>query len=186
MVASSKTMPYSGYDKLALQLDKATPKSIYSVIANAPFKNELEMALLFLGFICVYVVDEKVNRIRLKAASDTAMYHLAVDHFSFDAKSYYLEFDKNKDNSIVRAIVKGKPQRTTDWSTLNRGKTPLEIVRLNQASSGIACSVIYPLESTVRGALMFSYYQYPDQIGTRQEEFMRHYTKLVSKYLARP
>jgi hypothetical protein len=183
--ASPKASPLTDYDELAAQLDKADPADAHSAIVNVPFNNELDMALLFLGFICIFVVEEKLDRICLKAASDTEQYHLAIDHFKFDPSKYHLYFDKNKDNSIVRAILSNEPQNTTDWNTLNRGKTPSDTVRLNQANSGIAYSVIRPFRSKIRGALLFNFYQYPEQIGQQQENFMERYTELASKYLAK-
>jgi hypothetical protein len=178
--AATTTIDYSG---LLTQITRANAGQAYSVIANAPFKNTVDMGLLFLGFIVVYIVDDKTNEIQLKATSRTEEYKLAVEKFDFKPTSYHLSFDKDKHNTIVQAIATGKPQTTCDWVTLNRGETAPEVVRINQANSGIACSIIYPLKSAVKGALMYNYYQYQEQIGSPQQSFMEHYTKLVSTYL---
>jgi len=135
--------------------------------------------------MCLYIVDEKTNEIHLVAASGTEEYRLSVEHMDFKAEDYTLDFDKNKDNTIVQAIAGGKPKHTTDWTTLNRGQTPAETVRLNQANSGIAYSVIYPLSGPAKGALMYNYYQYQDGIGDTQKAFMKRYAKLIGSYLPR-
>ncbi len=184
-MSTPKDNPPIDYKQLAKQLDKAARKDAYSAIVNVPFEDELDMAYLFLGFICIYIVDQKSKRVCLKASSDTEQYRLAIERFKFDPAEYCLDFDKNKDNPIVQAIAANETKITTDWSTLNRGQTATRIVRLNQANSGIACSIIRPFDSKVRGALMFNYYQYSDQIGGPQETFMDRYTELVSNYLAK-
>jgi hypothetical protein len=171
------------YDGLLAQITRANARQTYSVIANAPFKNTVDMGLLFLGFIVVYIVDDKTNEIQLKATSRTEEYKLAVERFAFKPKSYHLNFDKDKHNTIVQAIATGKPQTTCDWVTLNRGETPHDVVRINQANSGIACSIIYPFSSAVKGAMMYNYYQYQEQLGSPQWAFMDRYTELVSTYL---
>jgi hypothetical protein len=171
------------YDGLLARISLANADHVYSVIANAPFKNTIDMGLLFLGFIVVYIVDSQTNEIQLKATSNTEEYELAVERFDFKPKSYHLNFDKDKDNTIVQAIATGKSQSTCDWVTLNRGETAPDVVRINQANSGIACSIIYPFNSAVKGALMYNYYQYQEQIGSPQRAFMERYTELVSTYL---
>jgi hypothetical protein len=171
------------YDSLLAQITHAKAGQVYSVIVNAPFKNTVDMGLLFLGFIVIYIVDSQTNEIQLKASSSTEEYELAVEKFDFEPKSYHLNFDKDKHNTIVQAIATGKPQSTGDWVTLNRGETPPHVVRINQANSGIACSIIYPFDSVIKGALMYNYYQYQEQIGSPQQAFMERYTELVSTYL---
>lgn len=177
--------PEIDYKFLAKLLGAATPRNIYQVIVSAPFEDSIDMVLLFLGFICLYIVDQNKNVIHLVAASGTEEYRLAVEHMDFKPEDYTLTFDKHKDNTIVQAIAGGKPKDTTDWATLNSGHTPVEAVRLNQANSGIAYTAVHPLAGPVKGALMYNYYQYPDGIGDAQETFMKRYTKLVSEHLPR-
>jgi hypothetical protein len=138
---------------------------------------------LFLGFICLYIVDESTRRIQLVAASGTEEYRLAVEYIDFKLKEYSLSFDKNKSNTIVRAIARHKPQHTTDWATLNSGQTSIKAVRLNQANSGIAYTAVYPLPGSIKGAVMYNFYQYADGIGSQQLTFMQQYTELVSACL---
>lgn len=183
MTRGATKSPEIDYRLLKTLLDAATPQNIYQVVVGAPFKNGIDMAYLFLGFMCLYVVDEKANVIRLVAASGTEEYRLSVEHMDFKLEDYVLDFEKNKKNTIVQAIVSGKPQHTSDWATLNSGKTPVESVRINQANSGIACTVVHPLTEPAKGALMYNYYQYADGIGDKQKSFMKQYTKLASNYL---
>lgn len=175
--------PEIDYQFLTAQLDAAKPGNIYQIVVSVPFENGVDMVLLFLGFICLYIVDEKKNKIQLVAASGTEEYRLAIEYIDFKLEEYVLDFKKNKDNTIVQAITSGKPKHTTDWATLNSGQNSTKSVRLNQANSGIAYTAIYPLQGPTRGALMFNYYQYPDGIGAAQEAFMKRYTKLVSSHL---
>jgi hypothetical protein len=175
--------PKIDYQFLTAQLDAATSGNIYEVVVSAPFANGRDMVFLFLGFICLYIVDEKTDRIQLVAVSGTEEYRLSVEHMDFKPEDYTLRFDKNKNNTIVQAVASGKPKHTLDWATLNRGQTPTAAVRLNQANSGIAYTAIHPLLGPTKGALMYNYYQYPDGIGDAQEAFMKRYTKLVSRYL---
>lgn len=52
---------------------------------------------------------------------------------------------------------------------------------LSEASGGIAYSAVYPLEGLpCGGAMIFSYFQYVNNIGEAQHDFMRQYLKLVS------
>lgn len=183
MEESGAKPPAIDYRLLTNLLDAANSKDLYQVIVSAPFKNNVDMVFLFLGFICLYIVDEETNKIQLVAASGTEEYRLSVENMDFKLEDYTLYFDKNKANPIVKSIARGKPQSTTDWATLNRGKTSVEEVRLNQANSGIAYTAIYPFAGSVKGALMYNYYQYADGIGSQQEDFMERYTELVSRSL---
>ena len=138
------------------------------------------MAFLFLGFICLYVVDEAKNEVQLVAASGTEEYARAVERYNFNLTKFHLSLADNPDNTIVKAIVRSKPQDTTDWVTLSRKGSSPETVRFNQANSGIAYTAIYPFSSPRRGAMMYNFYQYPDKIDDAQREFMQKYTALVA------
>lgn len=172
------------YESLTKLLSSAPKDDIYKVIVNAPFTNKSDMALLFMGFICLYVVDEGKSQIQLMAASGTDEYRLAVERYNFKPSQFHLRFDEDKNNTIVQAIVRGRLQDTTDWVTVSRKNKSPEIVRINQANSGIAYTAIYPFSSSVRGALMYNFYQYHDKIDEKQRTFMKKYTHLVSSYLA--
>jgi len=184
MSANLPGVPMLDYGQLARTLAAASPKSIYKVIVEAPFKDKVNMAFLFLGFICLYIVDEEEKQIQLKAASGTEEYRLAVEWYNFKPADFHLDFDTDKNNTIVKAIASGKPQETDDWVTVSRQHSSPEVVRLNQANSGIAYTAIQPFSHAVRGALMYNFYQYPDKIDGEQRTFMRKYTDLVSSLLS--
>jgi hypothetical protein len=175
--------PSADYAQLAAQLTAAKPKDVYQTIVSAPFDDKLTMAYLFLGFICVYMVDEEMDEIQLMAASGTEEYRLAVENYNFNLTKFRLCFDVDKDNTIVRAIATNKPQGTDDWLTLSRKNKSAEAVRFNQANSGIAYTAIYPFTAKRRGALMYNFYQYAEDITDEQRDFMETYTKLVSEQL---
>ena len=180
MNGQSTHSPEIDYDLLSTLLAQTQPQQLYQKIVSAPFENKVDVVFLFLGFICLYIVDEPSNVVQLVAASGTEEYRLAVQHMQFKASDYTLDFEKDKGNTIVRAIASNKSTHTTDWADLNRGQTPVEQVRLNQANSGIAYTSIYPLQGTLKGAVMYNYYQYPEMIGDEQAAFMTEYTRLVS------
>jgi hypothetical protein len=172
------------YELLATQLAAKSNSDTFKAIVEVPFDNKLAMGLLFLGFICLYIVDEGKSEIQLMAASGTEEYRLAVERYNFKPSDFHLGFDTDKENTIVRAIASGQPQDTTDWVTLSRKHSSPEVVRLNQANSGIAYTAIYPFSSPKRGALMYNFYQYPDKINGEQRAFMEQYTELAATSIA--
>ena len=101
------------YDALAALLTAAPKKSINKTVVDAPFSNKIDMAFLFLGFICLYVVDEAKNEVQLVAASGTEEYARAVERYNFNLTKFHLSLADNPDNTIVKAIVRSKPQDTT-------------------------------------------------------------------------
>ena len=177
--------PIIDFQALSNLLKSASRPDTYYAIVNAPFANKLQAVLLYLGFICLYILDEKSKEVCLVAVSGTEEYHLSIEGFKFDPADYRLSFGKDKNNQIIKAIISETQQCTTDWTTLNRGDTPEETVRLNQANSGIACTVIEPFVGPIRGALMFNYYQYREKLGAEQVDFMKQYFGLVSDYLVK-
>lgn len=171
------TIPYQQLKQLFASAPNES--ELATIIANAPFNQPLWAALLFLGFICFYVVDEEAEQVRLAAVSDTEYYRMAVANYEFDPKKFTISLH-NSNNDIVKAITEQTEVTTEDWSTLSRPQANNEAVRLNQASSGIACSFVRPLVGKRRGAIMYSYFQYQDTIGASQREFMRRYDQMAS------
>ncbi len=186
MAANTSHKAVVDYELLSSIIASALEESRYKAVVEAPFGDKINMAFLFLGFICLYIVDEKKGEVQLKAASGTEQYRLAVERYNFKLSDFHLRFDADKDNTIVQAIASGKPQGTADWVTLSRKHKSAEAVRLNQANSGIAYTAIYPFSSSVRGALMYNFYQYPDKIDGEQRAFMKKYTDLVSTFISPP
>lgn len=171
------------YQALRTMLHSVSHTDIYTTIVTAPFTFQAAMAWLFMGFICLYIVDDRDRIVHLKAVSPTEQYKLSVEHYDFKPQQYHVSLDNDPDNTIVQAVQTGKPATTTDWLTLSRSHANPEAVQLNQANSGIAYTVLYPLSGKTRGAVMYNYYQYPISVGEAQWSFMEQYTRIVSRQL---
>jgi hypothetical protein len=182
MIQADLTTAYKSLD--AAVVSPLSLKELAKVVVDEPFKSApLVMAELFLGFMCLYVLDPDGKELRLLAASDTEYYELGVkDYPAFDPDNFSLSMN-DTNNDLVKAVISGRPVHTADWSSVRRPEAAAEIVRLNQASSGIATAYNYPLTSKRRGVMMYNFFQYVDGIGEDQTNFMEHYTKQVSEYL---
>lgn len=178
---TSSGLSANDYRQLKRVLLVARPEELLTKLVDAPFSLKVAMAWLFLGFICVYIVEG--DSVQLKAATGSEYYKLAVEHYKFQPQEYRLDLDKDSSNTIVKAILSGKPETTADWVTVSRLGVEPEVVRLNQANSGIAYTVIYPFSGKVSGALMYNFYQYPASLGKAQWAFMKRYTALASSLL---
>jgi hypothetical protein len=89
-------------------------------------------------------------------------------------------------NIVARAIATGEHQRTNDWHDLTDPALPAEDSRLNQAAAGVASSVVYPLVNTQpNAAIIYQFYINFDQIEDAHNNFMNHYTKIVTTALNR-
>jgi hypothetical protein len=183
MIASD--MPTIDYVALEDALATAQDgKALFNMIVNAPFQYKVEMALLFLGIIVLLLVDNEhktINRVAL-TNNDLARGAKKMSVKRFEDIKIPLNYP---DNSIAEAIRSGKPQETSDWKSLFIPELTPQEARFNQAGAGVGFSAIYPLNARDGGALIFSYYQYPEDIGGIQHEFMRKYTKLVTQCLGR-
>lgn len=181
-MAMSPTIDFESLsDKLRAVFDSTqTPEALYEAVANAPFESAVEMAFIFLGFICFYLVDEDQQQIYLAGVSDNDFYHESVSGYNFDPALFRIQLDDPK-NLIARSIRQNGEVRTEDWEDLSRPEAKDGAARINQATAGIGYSIIRPLTGKNRGAVMFSYYQYQDHDDTQSCDFMERYTKLVSE-----
>lgn len=166
--------------QLAMGLKSAPRQQIYEAAVNLPFDQKVGVVMLFLGFISLYVYDPEAGTIRLVANTPTEQYQLAVENYNFRPESYVLKIKEDASNTIVQAVVRRAPMSTADWGTLSRFNVPPRIAQLNQANSGIAYSAVYPLTgSKFQGAVMYNFYQVPEQIGDRQKDFMERYSDMI-------
>ena len=166
--------------ELQLSLKAATnPTELYEIIANEPFKHPLEMALLFLGFICFYLVDEDKQTIYIAGVSHNEYYEQSIAGYDFEPADYHPSLSDPK-NIICEAIRTKTETYTEDWGALSRPEAKDGAARLNQASAGIGYTKIYPLTGKTQGALMFNYFQYADGMGSQQDIFMKYYAELVA------
>ncbi len=167
---------------LALNTEKIGPE-LFQVIVNAPFDQESEVAFMYLGIIVLLLVDVESGTIDRIAMSDSDMAKdiIRVSNIPFEDIRIPLG---DKDNIIARAIKTGKPKDTTDWRFIYSPVLKTEEAHINQASSGVSYSAVYPLKISNGGALIFSYFQFEGHIGKEQRDFMKNYTDMVADTLS--
>lgn len=180
-MADTPDGPVFDYDKLRQFLAAAPDGAeLEGAIVNAPFTvNKPETALLFLGIMVLLLANKETGTIDRIALSNTELAKNTTDisYKPFEEIKIPLDYDEN---ILVKAIKSNKPQDTTDWRFLFEPALTAEQARLNQASGGIAYSAVWPLSGiNDGGALIFSYFQYLQGIGTAQHEFMKCYSALV-------
>ena len=167
-------------DLLAAPQDRT---ELYQTIVNAPLINyKVETAFMFLGIMVLLVVNKAEGTIDRIALSDTALAEATKEVSAKRFEDIKVPIDYQK-NIIAAAIASGEPQDTTDWRFLFEPALTKEQARLNQANAGIAYSAVYPLKVGDGAAMIFSYYQYPENIGDAQKKFMDRYTGLVTERL---
>ena len=160
-----------------------TRSALYRAIVDTPFTYKVDMARLHLGIIVLLLANKKTGMIDRVALSNTELAKGTTDISVKKFEDIKIPAD-HPENYIARAIRTKKPQFTTDWQYLFVPALTPEDARFNQAGGGIACSSVYPLTDGVDGALIFSYFQYPEQMGDAQEVFMKTYAVLVSRQLS--
>lgn len=156
---------------------------LFHAVVNAPFHDPLQTSLIFLGIVVLLLVNKETGMIDRIAVTDN---ELAAGTKKMSVK----KFEEIKipvghtENIIAKAIESGEPQGTGDWQYLFTPALTAQEARFNQAGGGIGYSAVYPLKD-VRdgGALIFSYFLYPKDLGSVQRDFMEKYTKLVSEWL---
>lgn len=159
-----------------------TVDELYSLIVNAPFLYKPEMANLFLGIIVVLKYNLKSGKIERKALSSTEFADNTVKVSKLPFSSIEIPID-DKENVIAKTIKSGRVSHTTDWKYLFHPIMDEKSARINQASGGIATSFVYPLTTTPKHALIFSFYQYIQDIEKPHKAFMKEYSAIVTKHL---
>lgn len=154
------------------------------LIVNSPFEYKVAATFLFLGIVVLLLVDDDGKYINRVALSNTELAKNTTEVSYVPFNEIKIPVDHHE-NIISLAIRSGKPQDTTDWKYLFEPALTPEQARLNQASGGIAYSAVYPLVNVKPGAAMiFSYFQYQQHIGSPQHEFMERYSSVVNDLLA--
>ena len=158
---------------------------LFECVVNAPFAFKVETTLLFLGIMVLLLVDKDTGQIHRIALSQTEQAKGTTDVSVKRFEDITIPL-VDPQNIIAKAIRSGEPQETSDWKYLFVPDLKPEAARLNQASGGIAYSAVYPLVG-VRdgGALIFSYFQYPEYIGRAQHDFMKQYSQIAAAALKR-
>ena len=157
-------------------------EKLFELIVDTPFQFEAEAAFLFLGIDVLLLVNKKTGMIDRVAISNTEL-ATNTNNVSFVPFKDIKIPMAYPDNIISQAIQTGKPQETTDWKQLYAPALTTDQAHINQASSGIAYSAVYPLQARDGGAMIFSFYQYSSNIGVPQKNFMKTYTSLVNERL---
>jgi hypothetical protein len=175
---------YQHYHRLQDRLSQIQDKAeLYNAVVNMPFEHPLEAAQLHLGIIVLLLANTKTGMIDRVALSNTELAQgtLSMSVKPFKAIKIPLGYEGN---AIAGAIKTNKPQEVADWQYLFAPALSPDEARLNQAGGAIAFSAIYPLNNVGDGgALIFSYYQYPENIHKAHHEFMQEYTAIVSDCL---
>jgi hypothetical protein len=163
---------------------------LFNVIVNEPFRYPVFAASLFLGIIVLLLVDRTRGTINRITITDNEHAERAKRRSAKKFEDIRIPADFHE-NIIAKAVATGESQFTVDWHYLFVPELSSEQARFNQADSGVGFSAVYPLKSSslprakARGALIFSYYQFPEHVGRDQRRFMRKYTELAAKALGR-
>jgi len=179
--------PTIDYDVLEQLLQGAKDDAeLFKLVVNAPFDTyKVETAFLFLGIVVLLLVNIETGNIDRVALSNTELAKNTTDVSYVPFEEIKIPADQTV-NIIARAIQTGEMQDTTDWKFLFTPALTPEQARINQASGGIAYSAVYPLKARDGGAMIFSFFQYPEKLGNEQHEFMRNYAKIVNRQLMQP
>jgi hypothetical protein len=157
-------------------------KQLYQTIVDAPFHNRVMTGRLGLGITVLLLVNEKESCIDRIALARTELARGTVDMSAKPFREIRIPL-KDRDNFISIAIRRKHYMITSDWQFLFVPALTPQQARFNQAGGGIACSVVYPLDIKPGGAMIFSYYEPVERIGSSHHGFMRDYCRLVAKCL---
>jgi hypothetical protein len=85
---------------------------LYAAIANKPFENTVETAYLFLGFICLYIVDEANGVVSVGAVSDTEQYRMSIEGYNFDVNTFKLALSDEQNSRVpMTGLPSAGPRR---------------------------------------------------------------------------
>jgi hypothetical protein len=177
-------VPSIDFKKLEKALANAQgDEKLFRAIVDAPFEElKVEAAFMFLGIIAFLLVNKKTGTIDRIALSKTELAKGVTDVSVKRFEDIKIPVGY-KGNIIAEAIETGAPQDTSDWKYLFAPDLTSGEARINQAGAGIGYSAVYPLDARDQGAIIFSYYQYPQDINEAQIKFMEKYTTIVTKAL---
>ena len=183
-MAVESAQPTIDYDVLTQALRGAADDAeLFRLIVNTPFDtHRVQTAFLFLGIVVLLFVNKETGNIDRVALSNTELAKNTTDVSYVPFEEIKIPVD-HSENIIARAIQTGEPQDTTDWKFLFTPALTSQQARINQASGGIAYSAVYPLKARDGGAMIFSFFQYPENLGDEQHAFMKRYAEIVSRAL---
>jgi hypothetical protein len=183
-IAYTVKMGDDTYQKLNETLAACTTRDeLFRAIVNAPFTYRVEMTHMSLGIIVLLFANKTDGLIHRVALSSTEMADGTKDVSVKRFEDIKIPIDYEH-NVVAEVIRTQQPRRTADWQYLFAPALTAEEARLNQAGGSIACSVVYPLRDVGDGgAIIYSYYQYPEYLGDAQEEFMERYSYIAASRL---
>lgn len=159
------------------------PKSLATAIVNTPFKYRADMVIMGIGIIVLLIADKQCGQIHRVALSNTELAEgtTRISYKKFEDIKVPID---DAQNIIAKVIRNQEPLMTDDWKYLFTPALSPDQARLNQAGGGIAFSYVYPLSfQGERGAMIFSYFKGPEQIGKAERDFMAAYSQAVSEKL---
>jgi len=175
---TSRERVLSYYEQLKMLLTKRTS---HQAIVDAPFCDPLMATNMNLGMVELLLVGPDGKTITMAALSETEHAKNAAKTSEIPLKNIQIPVSHNR-NSIARAIRTGKQLRTEDWDYLFTPVLGVESARFNQATAGIACSVVQPFSSRQHtGAIVCSFYKVPDEKLVK--DFLAFYVPLVKQSL---
>jgi hypothetical protein len=155
---------------------------LFDAIVNAWFRSPNHPISLGLGFVTFLLYNKKTGCIDRIKKTENELGNLGSEISVKPFKAIKIPLD-DKVNIIARAIRSGKWAQTNDWDEILTPGLSAQESRLNQANSGIASSVVYPLKARDGGALIFHYFITLDKITKELHDFMSSYTKIVDNTL---
>jgi hypothetical protein len=179
--AKPETIDYAALRNMLQNAE--TEEQLLKVIVNAPFVYKVETTLMSLGIIVLLLVNKSTGTIDRIAISDNELAKRTKHRSAKRFEDIKIPLG-HPDNIIAKAIADGVPQGTSDWQYMFVPELSPQDARFNQIEGGIGYSAVYPLVGARDGgAMIFSYFQYPERIHTVQEQFMQRYSELVTEFL---
>jgi hypothetical protein len=163
-------------------LSASSRKNLFNKIVNLPFSNKLLSTTVDLGIIVLLQINPETKTVDRVALSDTELARGAV---RLSAKQFHeIKIPVAEPNNLITKAIRTKEFKfTEDWTCLFNPILTPEQARLNQASAGIECSLVYPLSSGHGGALIFSFYQPQASITDGHLAFVASYADMVDSAL---
>lgn len=181
MVIATKFTP-DVFEEITERLHSLKNKTdLFNEIVNLPFEYRVQTTHLFLGIIVLLLVNKKKQVIERIALTKNELAEGTIEMSVKPFKEITIPVGFRK-NIISKAIADNKPYMTTDWKYLFAPDLTPTQARLNQAGGAIGYSWVYPIEDIKDGgALIFSYFGFPEEDQTEQKNFMAKYSNIVSE-----
>jgi hypothetical protein len=167
------------------RLDRLQPgseSSVFQAMVDTPFADPVEATRKDLGIVVLLLVNPRRKTIDRIALSKTSMAEGAV---LMSAKPFHsIRIPLGQANNIIaQAITRGELTQTSDWKSLFAPALTAKEARFNQSGAGIETSVVAPIGFRHGGAMIFSFYQPPANLGPDHYYFVKTYSRLVDEKL---